>query len=99
MICSKKFLALTTSSAVCGSFAGVIGIFPVFPPLPSGEGRGEGVLEYECVLILECTLTLTLSRRERGPETQDTTGSATPAPASSRDISNMISFGTSNTSL
>jgi hypothetical protein len=34
-----------------------------FLPLPSGQGRGEG-----CLMALVCSLTLTLSQRERAPD-------------------------------
>jgi NitT/TauT family transport system ATP-binding protein len=40
------------------------------PPLPPGEGRGEGVLESEVPLDTARPLTPTLSRRERGQESR-----------------------------
>src|SRR5438045_9572861 len=39
-----------------------------FPPLPPGEGRGEGASEVEAVSNSGNPLTLTLSQRERGQE-------------------------------
>ena len=47
------------------------------PPLPPGEGRGEGVVEQTGI-----ALTLTISRRERGPHHLESPTSA-PAAASS----------------
>src|SRR5688572_24287836 len=41
---------------------------PRFALLPLGEGWGEGVCYCERFPIIESPLTLTLSRRERGPE-------------------------------
>jgi len=38
------------------------------PPLPPGEGGGEGVFELEGGVEMPRTLTLTLSRWEREPE-------------------------------
>src|SRR5688500_14783883 len=38
------------------------------PPLPPGEGWGEGGCGREAALGVQGPLTLTLSRRERGPE-------------------------------
>jgi ATP-dependent helicase/nuclease subunit A len=43
-------------------------LFKNQPPLPPGEGRGEGVLENRDVSNTQHALTLTLSRRERGSE-------------------------------
>src|SRR5439155_15947006 len=39
-----------------------------FPPLPPGEGRGEGLSRNHRLSPGKDALTLTLSRRERGPE-------------------------------
>src|SRR5688572_17022701 len=40
----------------------------LLPPLPPGEGWGEGVCYCARISIIESPLTLTLSRRERGPD-------------------------------
>src|SRR5688572_15788621 len=56
---SPNFVAALIAQAAAGD---------VFLPLPPGEGWGEGTSGVESVSHAKRPLTLTLSRRERGPE-------------------------------